>query len=182
MTGTLNFDILLRDHIDGYRRLGWNGWCENLKPIVTNLKKLSPKNRASRGLKSIVVLSSVVLNTIFSAQQYSRAHKFIQQQKSPSFCVRCLTFSPVHVHTLSVRPSPSRAATDPLPRAAYGHTTGRAQRRSQRTAQGGQHTSCQMEFSSRTTHQLRGDGRRYNYIELLWWGIHSFHCYLYIRV
>ena len=26
---------------------------ENLKPIVTNLKKLSPKNRASRGLKSI---------------------------------------------------------------------------------------------------------------------------------
>ena len=54
MTGTLNFDILLRDHIDGYRRLGWNGWCENLKPIVTNLKKLSPKNRASRGLKSIV--------------------------------------------------------------------------------------------------------------------------------
>ena len=24
------------------------------KPIVTNLKKLSPKNRASRGLKSIV--------------------------------------------------------------------------------------------------------------------------------
>ena len=33
-----------------------NGWCENLKPIVTNLKKLSPKNRASRGLKSIVEL------------------------------------------------------------------------------------------------------------------------------
>ena len=57
MTGTLNFDILLRDHIDGYRRLGWNGWCENLKPIVTNLKKLSPKNRASRGLKSIVKLA-----------------------------------------------------------------------------------------------------------------------------
>ena len=54
MAGTLNFDILLRDHIDGYRRLGWNGWCENLKPIVTYLKKLSPKNRASRGLKSIV--------------------------------------------------------------------------------------------------------------------------------
>ena len=26
----------------------------NLKPIVTNLKKLSPKNRASRGLKSTV--------------------------------------------------------------------------------------------------------------------------------
>ena len=56
MTGTLNSDILLRDHIDGYRRLGWNGWCENLKPIVTNFKKLSPKNRASRGLKSIVAL------------------------------------------------------------------------------------------------------------------------------
>ena len=55
MTGTLNFDILLRNHIDGYRRLGWNRWCENLKPFVTNLKKLSPKNRASRGLKSIVV-------------------------------------------------------------------------------------------------------------------------------
>ena len=53
--GTLNFDILLRDHIDGYRRLGWNGWCENLKPIVTNLKKLSPKNRVSWGLQSTVV-------------------------------------------------------------------------------------------------------------------------------
>ena len=34
--------------------IGAWGWCENLKPIVTNLKKLSPKNRASRGLKSIV--------------------------------------------------------------------------------------------------------------------------------
>ena len=46
--------FLLKDHIDGYRRLSWNGWCENMKPIGTNLKKLSPKNRVSWGLKSIV--------------------------------------------------------------------------------------------------------------------------------
>ena len=32
--------------------------CENLEPIGPNLKKLSPKNRASRGLKSIVVHST----------------------------------------------------------------------------------------------------------------------------
>ena len=54
MTSTLIIDFLLTDHIDRNRRLGWKVRCENLEPIGPNLKKLSPKNRASRGLKSIV--------------------------------------------------------------------------------------------------------------------------------
>ena len=88
MTGTLNFDILLRDHIDGYRRLGWNGWCENLKPIVTNLKKLSPKNRVSRGLKSIVVHlkpknTASNVSTIECAQRTPVIHcVFLHHQRS----------------------------------------------------------------------------------------------------
>ena len=66
MTGTLIIDFLLTDHIDRNRRLGWNVRCENLEPIGPNLKKLSPKNRASRGLKSIVVsiLTTMVVNLI----------------------------------------------------------------------------------------------------------------------
>ena len=52
----LIIDFLLTDHIDRNWRLDWNVRCENLEPIGPNMKKLSPKNRASRGLKSIVVL------------------------------------------------------------------------------------------------------------------------------
>ena len=70
MTGTLNFDFLLRDHIYGYRRLSWNVRCENLKPIGTNLKKLPPKNRASWGLKSIVGTPFLIANRhLFSSDR-----------------------------------------------------------------------------------------------------------------
>ena len=58
MTSTLIIDFLSTDHIDRNRRLGWNVRCENLEPIRPNLKKLSPKKKASRGLKSIVVTCS----------------------------------------------------------------------------------------------------------------------------
>ena len=108
MTSTLIIDFLLTDHIDRNRRLRWNVRCENLEPIGPNLKKLSPKNRASRGLKSIVAARAQCLYV--SQEKLGRlCSNLVHGQGLPGYelstCRGWGTSAHAHVHAVFLYPS-----------------------------------------------------------------------------